>query len=69
MKCKMIIENGYKNRKEEKRRILYCRMDDSMIEELSEIRNQTGISVSELLREGARRLIKEVKENNSIRLI
>ena len=40
-----------------------------MISELNEIRNQVGISVSELLREGARRLIKEAKEDGTIKLI
>lgn len=65
----MIIENGYKNRKEDKINKIHCRMDDSMINDLNEIRNQTGISVSELIREGTRRLIKEVRENNTIRLI
>jgi len=65
----MIVENGYKIRKEEKKKILYVRADDSMISELYEIRNQTGISVSELLREGARRLIQEAKENGSVKLI
>jgi hypothetical protein len=64
----MIIETDYKNHKKKSK---YCkvRMTNLMISELSEIRNQTGISVSELLREGARRLIKEVKESNTIRLI
>lgn len=65
----MIVENGYKIEKEEKKKILYCRMDDSMIAELSDIRNQTGISVSELLREGARRLIAESKEKGIVKLI
>jgi len=65
----MIVENGYKTRKEEKKKILNVRADDSMISELNEIRNQVGISVSELLREGARRLIKEAKEDGTIKLI
>ncbi len=65
----MTVENGYKTSKEEKKKILYVRADDSMIAELNEIRNQAGISVSELLREGARRLIKEAKETGSVKLI
>lgn len=65
----MTVENGYKTCKEEKKKILYVRADDSMISELNEIRNQLGISVSELLREGARRLIKEAKEDGTIKLI
>lgn len=65
----MNLENGYKTVKEEKSRILYCRMDNSMISELTEIRNQTGISFSELLRESARRLIAKAKEDGTIKLI
>jgi len=65
----MIVENGYKIRKEEKKKILYVRADDSLISALNDITNQTGISTSELLREGARRLIKEAKEDGTIKLI
>ena len=65
----MKVENGYKIRKEQKKEILYCRMDDSMIQELNEIRNQTGISISELLREGSRKLIAEAKEKGVVKLI
>jgi hypothetical protein len=65
----MNVENGYKIQKEEKKKILYVRADNSMISELNEIRNQTGISVSELLREGARRLITETKEKGMVKLI
>lgn len=65
----MTVENGYKISQEEKTKTLYCRMDRSMVSELSNIRNQTGISVSELLREGARRLIAETKEKGMVKLI
>jgi hypothetical protein len=65
----MIIENGYKIRKEKKKKILYCRMDDSMIAELNDISAQTGISVSELLRNGARELIARAKVKGSVNLL
>ncbi len=59
---------GYKVRYEPKKKILYCRMDDSMIERLREIRKRTGISTSELLRESIRRLLQEIDQNGSINL-
>ena len=39
---------GYKESRESKKDILYSRMDDSMIFRLREIREKTGISVSEI---------------------
>lgn len=60
--------NGYKVAYEKKKKILYSRMDDSMIQKLREIRKKTGISVSEILRESIRRLIQEVDETGSINL-
>jgi len=59
---------GYKLSFEKKKRILYSRMDDSMISRLKEIRKKTGISVSEIVREAVRRLIQEFDENGSINL-
>lgn len=59
---------GYKIGYEPKKKILYSRMDDSMIERLREIRTKTGISVSEIIRESVRRLIQEVDETGSINL-
>lgn len=59
---------GYKVAYEKKRQILYSRMDDSMIERLKVIRRKTGISVSEIIRESVRRLLKEVDETGSINL-
>lgn len=55
----MKVRNGYKEFREKKKDILYARMDNSMIKALREIREKTGISTSELLREGARRIIAE----------
>jgi Arc/MetJ-type ribon-helix-helix transcriptional regulator len=59
---------GYKLVYEKKKKILYSRMDDSMIEKLKNIRKKTGISVSEVIRESVRRLLKEVDETGSINL-
>ena len=64
----MAIKNGYKNKYEQKKDITYCRMDDSMIEALNEIKEATGISKSELVREAVRRLISEVKVKGSVRI-
>lgn len=59
---------GYKTRFEIKKQHLFCRMDDSMIEKLRDIRKKTGISVSEVIREAVRRLLQEVDETGSINL-
>jgi len=59
---------GYKEFREKKEKILYSRMDDSMITRLRNIRKKTGISVSEIIREAVRRLLKEVDESGSINL-
>lgn len=59
---------GYKIANEKKKQILYSRMDDSMIKRLRDIRKRTGISVSEIVREAVRRLLKEVDETGSINL-
>jgi predicted DNA-binding protein len=59
---------GYKIANERKTEILYSRMDDSMIKRLRDIRKRTGISVSEIIREAVRRLLKEVDETGSINL-
>ena len=59
---------GYKVAYEKKRKILYSRMDDSMIDRLKEIRRKTGISTSEVIREAVRRLLQEVDETGSIHL-
>ncbi len=60
--------NGYKEFREPKKKILYSRMDDSMIIKLREIRQKTGISVSEIIREAVRRLIQEIENSGSINL-
>lgn len=59
---------GYKVAYEKKKKILYSRMDNSMIERLREIRRKTGISTSEVIREAVRRLLQEVDETGSIHL-
>jgi len=60
--------NGYKNVFEKKKQHLFIRMDDSMIDQLKEIRRKTGISVSETIRESVRRLLQEVDATGSINL-
>ena len=59
---------GYKIAFEKKKQILYSRMDDSMILRLRDIRKKTGISVSEIIRESVRRLLKDVDSTGSINL-
>jgi hypothetical protein len=59
---------GYKEFREQKKEILYSRMDDTMIEKLRDIRKKTGISVSEIIREAVRRLLADVEANGSIKL-
>lgn len=59
---------GYKEFREQKKQILYCRMDDSMIDKLREIRKKTGISTSEVIREAVRRLLHDIDETGSINL-
>ena len=59
---------GYKLRYEKKKKILYSRMDDSMIIKLKEISKKTAISVSEIIREGVRRLLHDVDEAGSFNI-
>jgi predicted DNA-binding protein len=59
---------GYKVVFEKKKQILYSRMDETMIQRLKEIRQKTGISVSEIIRESVRRLLQEVDATGSINL-
>ena len=59
---------GYKEQKEKKEAIQYCRMDDSMIARLKEIRRKTGISTSEIIREGVRRLLQDIDTTGSFSL-
>ena len=59
---------GYKSNFEIKKQNLYCRMDNTMIQNLRDIRRKTGISCSEVIREAVRRLLKEIEETGSINL-
>ena len=59
---------GYKDQKEKKVQIQYCRMDSSMIARLKEIRRKTGISTSEIIREGVRRLLVDIESTGSFSL-
>jgi len=64
----METKNGYKTSFEQKNQRLDVRLDDSMITKLKQIRRETGISVSEIIRESVRRLLVDVGENGSINL-
>ncbi len=64
----METKNGYKTSFEKKNQRLDVRLDDSMITKLKQIRRETGISVSEIIRESVRRLLQEVDETGSINL-
>ena len=59
---------GYKEVKEKKEQTQYCRMDDSMISRIKEIRRKTGISTSEIIREAVRRLLNEIDQTGSFTL-
>jgi hypothetical protein len=59
---------GYKEAFEIKKQHLFCRMDNSMIDKLRDIRKKTGISVSEIIRESVRRLLLEIETTGSINL-
>jgi hypothetical protein len=60
--------HAYKEFRQKKEEILYCRMDDSMITRLRLIRQQTGIAVSEIIRLAIRRLIIDIDTTGSINL-
>ena len=62
------MEIGYKEVKEKKEQIQYCRMDVSMISRIKEIRRKTGISTSEIIREAVRRLLNEIDQTGSFTL-
>jgi len=64
----METTNGYKTSFEKKNQRLDVRLDISMIQKLFQIRRETGISVSEIIREAVRRLLQEVDETGSINL-
>ncbi len=59
---------GYKARFEIKEKNLYCRMDNSMVQRLKDIRQATGISCSETVREAVRRLFNEIDLSGNINL-
>lgn len=60
--------NGYKEFKEKKKDIVYARLDASMLKKLQLIRNKTGISVSEIIREGVRRLLADIDDSGTLNL-
>jgi metal-responsive CopG/Arc/MetJ family transcriptional regulator len=64
----MILKNGYKIREEKKIDIFYCRMDNAMLKQLQEIKEATGISKSEIVREAVRRLITDTNQTGEMKL-
>lgn len=59
---------GYKAKYEKKKSIVYVRMDESMIEQLKLINKKLGISNSEIIREGVRRILKDVESSGTVQL-
>ena len=51
-----------------KRDIVYCRMDNTMIKQLFELRELSGISTSEIIRESVRRMLDDVKLESGLNL-
>ena len=64
----METSSGYKTRFEKKNQRLDVRLDTSMIQKLKQIRRETGISISEIVRESVRRLIQETEIDGNINL-
>jgi len=64
----METTSGYKTRFEKKNQRLDLRLDTSMIQKLKQIRRETGISISEIVRESVRRLIQETEIDGNINL-
>lgn len=59
---------GYKSTYEKKKSIVYVRMDESMITQLKTINQKLGISNSEIIREGVRRILKEIENSGTMKL-
>lgn len=57
---------GYDIPREIKQDIVYVRMTKAMIKELRNIREKTGIPISEIVRESVRRKLIEVEESGSL---
>jgi Arc/MetJ-type ribon-helix-helix transcriptional regulator len=64
----METKSGYKTKYEQKNQRLDVRLNTSMILRLKQIRRETGISISEIIRESVRRLLQETDETGSINL-
>ena len=59
---------GYEIRNETMKDILYVRMKKSMINQLKNIRNKTGIPVSEIIRESVKQTLHEIDETGSLNI-
>ena len=64
----MTIKNAYKTEREKKILTLAVRIDSSMAYKLIEISEKTGVTISELIREGVRRVISSVEENEKFEM-
>ena len=51
-----------------KKDIVYCRMDALMIRQLFQLRELSGISTSEIIRESVRRMLEDVKMEGTVNL-
>lgn len=51
-----------------KGKTLYIRVDRNMLSKLQDIKEKTGISVSEIIREAVRRLLQEIESTGGINL-
>jgi Arc/MetJ-type ribon-helix-helix transcriptional regulator len=57
---------GYKDAREQKQKMIYVRVDNSMLSKLKEIRAKMGISTSELIREAIRRLFDDLDKGGNV---
>lgn len=58
----MLLKQAYKNRREQKDKRLEIRLDESMVKAIYKIRNQTSMSISEIVRTGIRLAINQQKD-------
>lgn len=58
----MDLTDGYKIRYEKKKSIVYVRMDESMLSQLKMIGKRHGISISELVRQGIRKVFSDYSQ-------
>lgn len=59
----MLLKQAYKNRREQKDKRIEIRLDNSLLRKISKIRDQTGVSISEIVRTGIRLAINQQKDD------